>query len=341
MDRDIVKSKIRIAYNGDSDFINIFSSQFDLIEKPNIVSLGNKFVKNFDLFLITDDLIDSNILNKLFNICKLLNIPVVGMNRIPKSLQYMYFKTYNIGSPETYFISNNGEIKMNTFGIINILQDIKDESIIVIKIERGARGLGQVLTTKRDLIQTLQSENCNEILKSYDSNSFTSYDFNINETSGEKSTFVKPSDNKFIFGNGGFHELLSTSIRSGTDFIIQQKLEIEEEYRLLYFFNEEPIVIKRKMGSTWQANSCITGGGIQVSIKDIDSKLLENINKLCKALQVPYLSLDVYKTTNNKWGCFEFQTEFGVKFVPYQELCQKANSGLLNLYEELKNNGKF
>ena len=114
--------------------------------------------------------------------------------------------------------------------------------------------------------------------------------------------------------------------------------EVVEEYRLLFFYGEEPIAIQREVGKNgnWQANSCITGFSKEVDYNIIDEDLLNKINDLGLYIKTPFMSTDVYKTKEGVWGIFEFQMEFGFKDVPPTKLCKKMNNSIKNLYNKLK-----
>lgn len=156
------------------------------------------------------------------------------------------------------------------------------------------------------------------------------------------------SEFKYKLGNEGWHNLLTNSLNYGNNYIVTEKINVKREFRVLYFYQEEPIVIERYVdptGEQWQANSCINEGKnvSEVDFTEIDPELLTKIAAMASYLKAPFLSIDVYLDHDNNWGVFEFQSEFGFTYVPHSKLNRRLKDSVKNMYNKLnkKSNKKI
>ena len=322
-------NKIRLGIDSGTttDQYNALHREFDIKFNPSVASYGKEIEINIDAFLLMDGDIHKYS-SEIIQYCSLYNIPVMGFNRFDKSLQSLYLNHFKIPYPATYFYYQDNTVKMSANNLLSVLCELEDYDKIVVKMCQGARGLGQMLTCKKDLINLM----CEPIPNAKYIN-----DYEIEDK--EKPKEIPPIDTeKYKLGNGGWCHHLKDRLCSATDFIVQKYEEVVEEYRLLFFYGEEPIAIQREVGKNgnWQANSCITGFSKEVDYNIIDEDLLNKINDLGLYIKTPFMSTDVYKTKEGVWGIFEFQMEFGFKDVPPTKLCKKMNNSIKNLYNKLK-----
>ena len=267
---------------------------------------------------------------------------VLGIPRLSKCNQILFLKQFNINYPESFF-SNNNIFTNNS--LANILKEYNDDKKLVVKIDNGARGLGQMLLSKKDLILFSNSSNDEiDVLKEHfkekndesgwklepmptkDQNKFGYVEGgkfeNIDKIQKEFDENVLHKFKDIKFSNNEFHSFLFNSLfysrGSKNEIIIQNYIPNRIEYRILWFYKNDPIVIRREISAdNWQANACgnpenksyvVSDNIIKFTLKSI----LDQINNLALFLKVPFLSIDVYYDLDtDKYGIFEFQIEFG------------------------------
>lgn len=266
---------------------------------------------------------------------------VIGIPRFSKSTQILLLKKFNINYPESFF--SNQEMFLSN-KLTRVLRSYDNETLLVVKIDIGARGLGQMLLTKKDFILLSDSysselrvlknhykETCDEYkeFEPMSSGGYVEEDFDSKKIENlEKIKQAEEFNNKILnkfkdvkFSQNEFHSMLYESLirRRGNDngIIIQKYIPNRNEFRILWFYKNKPIIIKREIGvDNWQANACGHPDNKSYVIKDssIDKlkPILKQIDELCLHLKAPFLSVDVYHDLDtNKFGIFEFQIEFG------------------------------
>ena len=324
-----------------SDELNIIKYDNDL---PLFEIINNKILLNIDAILI----LDGNINNNFITLSKLYNIPLIGIPRYNKSFQSLFLINNNINIPPTFCINLESQ---NDF--IVVLKDYKDDDLFVIKIEQGAKGLGQALLTKTELIYLfeLSNEELDYVFKEIESVKVCDYELRNNEDYIKENTYDKNKmiDNKAIkkISNikWNIHNNLLLSLKYRDNFIIQKYIPNRLEYRMLWFYDNEPIIIKRDMDeNVWQANACNNSDDSSKYLDRYDMvpffNDLEQINSVFNLLNTPFLSVDIYfDIDKNEWGIFEFQTEFGwtnTKDIPYTLMQQRIHDSTLKLIKHIK-----
>lgn len=320
-----VKKRIWMSGIGNEGMQNFYRFDFDVKTNPNINFIADKLETDVDCILFCDDHKGGydDYSDQIGTYSKF--IPSYGIKRIDKHQQTIMLRNAGINIPETYFSKSIQETNF----LIGLLYDIQDDEQLVIKITAGARGLGQALLTKRQLIALYEMERF-EITQLSDGlcskdEPMTAHTTDIDVLVIEKKPI--PDELKTIkFSNGSIHELLSSALTARKDcsFLIQRYIPNRIEWRLLWFHNDDHIYVKRHMDKdSWQANACnnskdssvvINGGGTDIGLMDEYNKYVDMqvIDDFCKALKVPHLSIDVYYDCDKrKWGIFEFQMEFG------------------------------
>ena len=343
---------------GTQDLLN---EKFNLIYEFNCRYDNNISEQIFDALLIIDVLDDSKS-SEILDLCKLTNIPVIGHKRYAKNLQHLILKKLNINTPDTFFdkLYPKSSNFLTDFKIVSLLDKLDYEDKIILKMNNGARGLGQMMCTKKELYRfaldgfpyekLTECTTNNTDSKYFDSKKQSSYsnlkkaytnksysgdvDAGYDDTVYKEKTCYTKTDNTTnesydIKVNGLTH--VKDSMYN--DCIIQCYINVKEEYRYLYFYGESPIIIKRKKtDNNWQANSCITGFGEIISLNENKNifNFIPKIEELCNYLNVPFLSIDLYIDKNDNVGIFEFQMEFGIQKVPHSELIRKICDSVNN-----------
>lgn len=312
----------------------------------------NKIIVPFDCLLILDG--DTNLDDDYITLIKYNKTPILGIPRLKKHKQALILSKYNINHPITFKTLNNGD-SINR--LANLLVDIDDETMLYIKYEQGARGLGQMRMTKKQLLLFVDEESNlrSKLLSELESNDKHKED---KLTYDEQYQYCEPIVNKETTKDNSYesykNKIGEFKVNGGNyinlkNSIIQVETPIIEEYRMLWFFNEKPIIIKRdKTISDWQSNACNNSlGSSRVLSSDLYntlyndpkfSELLKEINCLAIDMNTPFLSLDIYKTPENEYGILEFQMEFGwsnTADIDSCELVTKINNSIINLYKNI------
>jgi glutathione synthase/RimK-type ligase-like ATP-grasp enzyme len=233
-----------------------------------------------------------------------IDIPVIGTYRYSKPLQAVILKKLGIPSPAVYSLFPEKEIARAAD-----LLAISPSFSFILKMNEGARGLGQIRLEKQDLYElwddVKKGLGVDELIPKYN---FGNSLFRDEE---EKQVFIDSLKLKQVH--------------------LSEFLEIKEEYRMIAFHGQEPIVIRRQVSSEgWQANSTVTDygepltGKIPKEMQAIGKKLLQRMNS-------PWLSIDVYVDSKKRIGVFEFQMQMGYKKVPKDELIDKTNRSVAKM----------
>lgn len=303
-------------------------SDIEIIDKTQTYYQDHKFKANFDAILYLDGSChskDKNIENAIAD-----GIPVYGIPRIDKDKQTILLNKGNINTPKTWFANSTYDCN----DIVSLLYGIPDDKLLILKYSVGARGLGQILATKREIIDIFDCDNsdldklfnedvvreatqaeCSEAVLQPGSPCDVIATDNIVYKTKSKPVNKQLEKLKNIKINK--HEQLRRAISSGTDYIIQEYIDTRKEWRMLWFFQQQPIIVERGIDKDgWQANACNNAIGSSKTINEdlyatygIDINLL---NRFFTSLNAPFMSVDLYyDVAKEEWGIFEFQMEFG------------------------------
>lgn len=317
--------KKRLLLNSNSTQLgDLLVDQFDVILADRIRYKNKLNGLGFDAYLLADSLTDKDTFC-IEKLCEIAGIKVIGCKRYAKSQQHLIMRSLDINTPETYFIADIGQDRRNRvtdFSLAELLADVPNDTQLIAKINDGARGVGQLYIKKDELLK-------------YALNGFS---FKDRKGEDEREMWKAASDYEAPVMPAGIevnsHSYILPTLSSG-NYIIQKYVDAKTEYRFLYFYGEEPIVIKRaKRECEWQANSCITGQGVHITnTNDMPnfSVINQKIGELAKYLNAPFLSADVYIDKDGNFGLFEFQMEFGIMYVPHDLMIDRINKSIHNI----------
>jgi hypothetical protein len=222
-----------------------------------------------------------------------LNIPIYGMDRLKKMYQMMILDYIGINHPKTYGYYGSPTIQF---------EKIKDNGkMYVIKDNLGARGLGQAIGKLKDITNFLSKP----------------------QKYAEKLTFGNTKDD--YNEREGYERYLYNNY----NVIIQEKIDVYDEYRIILYYGTTPNIIKRiKSNNNWQSNSCIDENTSEIC-DNFDENILQELNKLLVYFNTPFLAVDLYIDNEGKWGLFEYQMEHGT--FAFSNSYEKINTGVKNL----------
>lgn len=277
---------------------------FNLIPNPTVYVKGEEKKKNFDCLFIFD-----GEYNRRVEILKYHKVPYIGIHRETKDVQQLILNNFGFKTPPFYKEYENMFHSYERYDFYHILlEDLDDEDEIVIKHQNGARGLGQILTKKKEL-------------------------YNIFEYA-EDVDFLNKLNIGGIEKEGDIRLNLIKSMLSGNEFYITKKIEVVNEYRLMAFYGESPILVKRNKDSNhWQRNVTITNDyEIVKDYKEVfNEDFNEKIQNFLLYLNTPWLSMDLYEDEKGNLGFFEYQMQYGYKALPKNEIVDKTNKSVFNL----------
>lgn len=273
----------------------MINNEFIFIHEDPIVTIqNNKVIKNFDI------LIDFQINPDLQ---LLLDAAYISLLRYKKSIQSVILNKIILNNnfidkciiPKSY---GNGQ----SFSISHA-NCISNNSKVVIKRENGARGCSQVLLDSYLLydFMGMSASSLNVLKKRFPTAIFTGI---IQDHIDYKESEIK--DN-----NGAY------SYFDGDSVFVQEYIEnISNEYRVLvsgdYLYCRERVINSNPFP---QANSSFEDGLNNSNVYiNAENVLDSTIIKVIKDLDLKLGSVDIFKK-DDKFGIFEFSTEFGLSAV--------------------------
>ena len=291
--------------------------KFNVVSSPYIF-IGSDTIKNFDTYLFFDaDEVEFSV--KRIDL-HLTDVNYIGGPRYTKTHQYLIMKKLGIKHPK--FISplygyNDDERQDEIHALLPNLSG----SDILIKSNNGARGIGQALIPRTSL---------HNIIK--DAHRMGSYEFNEKWKLYLGGSDATESDSEYF-----------TSCLQNRDYLISEKLEHKHEFRAIYLSSrpDNPIIVKRNITDTWQANTSVTGYGEQIEFSDLDipgfnkDKFLRELRKLAQLHNYPWLSTDVYVMENGEHGFFEFQMQFGYESIDKDTLIKEISDSVETTLKEI------
>lgn len=292
------KKKITIGCENQDNLVAFLKEDFNVVT-PYISYKNGELITNFDYYFIFD--------TSSLNAWQLnhLGIPNFGASRLGKFDQSLVLSTLKIRHPKQYVMVLGCDNTTRLDDYFLLTKHLSDDTQILLKSNNGARGIGQILLPKGDLYKLFDMVNkgdCDveDVIKNFN-------------TGGEG---LDEDEKKFI-----------KSTITGCDFTLQELEEIETEFRFVYFYGQEPIIINRpRVDSTWQANTSVTGKGITEEYNPNNtthSEMLEIAQKLADEEGAPFLSIDFY-IADGKIGVLEYQMQMGYKIINKTELVEKT-----------------
>lgn len=254
--------------------------------------------------------------DKILNLSKAKGIKTCGGERLDKLFQFILLSRLNINTPKVFYnIHQNRTIQ--TIDELNAFVDIDE---FVVKPPSGSRGIGVKKITRDEWKKCYFDKK--EVY-----NVFKNEFVPIKGGDIEKIPNIKESLNDIEYKDKSIYkEYIEDHF---CHFIIQEPIDVDREFRLLYFNNGEYLCYERvkkegefcgnlSHGSTpkqIEPNSDDDIQIIQPIIKDIDCLIGE--------LNYPWLSVDLYMDKFGKMGVFEFQMEFAYEGFDYKDVRKK------------------
>jgi hypothetical protein len=309
-------NKITIGCTSQQNVAHFLKEEFNVVS-PYIFYKNGSIIKNFDIYLNMDGQLEDT------RMMQMHQIPQFGHRRMGKYEQTLHFKKLKIETPDTYKVPLDIPGGGRFDSLYLILNEIPNDEKFILKALDGARGIGQCLVNK-DEFYKLVDMCANENVK---------MDAIIEEFEiGAKDSFKNDGEKKFL------REQINYD-----NFIIQRKVNLAAEWRFVYFHGQDPMIVRRSVEGTWQANTSVTGKG-EVEIFNLENKEHKEMQfiayRLAKDLHAPFLSIDFYLDKDtNKIGCFEQQMQFGYAQMPKNELVESTimavNSYLQDHHKDL------
>lgn len=295
-------------------------SDIEIVKNPQVYFMQNKQHFNFDAVLILDGNTDND---TTLIMARHAGIPIYGIRRYDKMEQSIMMNVAGINMPDTWF----SEYIANCNDIVSLMKDVQDNEKVIIKYSLGARGVGQILLKKRELIDLFDSDG-DVLNRLFDEMPLAeckviSIDQPAVETIPTKHTIqphlseIERQLLKFKNIKINKHDCLLSAIKRRNDIIIQRYIPNRIEWRMLWFYDQFPIVVRRNVDDgSWQANACNNSSGSSTVVKMREIKEYgidyDKLDKFFRGMNTPFMSVDIYYDKDTEqWGLFEFQMEFG------------------------------
>lgn len=327
------------------------SPKINVVYKPEFAHTEQGLRINYDAILYMDGQNTNEHLT-----AGMFGTPVFGIPRIKKHLQIAYLQSRGLNTPNSYYTSklhSNNEF-------LSLLRNVQSDAKLILKIDEGARGLGQALLNKRQLVDLFEStrDEIREVTNKFKNKSvdeWSEQDIEVMEESGYSKS-AKNAERKLskqaekLTGiQWNYHDYLVDNIVDRRDFVVQEYIQNRLEWRMLWFYNQKPIVVRRNIDKgNWQANACNNSkdSSAVVDAQDVLKYIdYDKLDAAMCALNAPFMSIDIYYDKDRKvWGVFEFQMEFGwtsTKDMPFESIHTNIENAVYDMVTNgLKNAGK-
>ncbi len=235
---------------------------------------------------------------------------VVGCSRLAKHDQQIFLtNVYQNNIPTLCIkrVAHDWRISM-TKVVVDFMKRLGTP--VLLKISEGARGLGQKLIS--------DSKECHkffELLRYYKEQGIKT----LNEEQASQLGIEQLGSEQFLQGN----------------FIVQPYIDFYEEYRVLAFYKQKPLIAKRKRKVNEvtgivtanirgdNENEIVPPGVLAYATLDQLSQ------KLLKATNSPWLSIDYGTTSMGRVFCLEFQMQAGISSFKFEDVQEKTQKSFL------------
>jgi len=211
-------------------------------------------------------------------------IPIVGVPyRFNKIEQSIILDNLGISSPKSFFnrqtytpISNTGEFDAYV-----------DIDTFIIKPILGARGYGVKLIDRKNFLDLLHFP--------------------------DKRKDILRDEIAYINDNSEYDN--NSYLLTEVSYIIQEKIDIKREFRLLYSITGDHLIYERVKSNKDELCANLSKGAIGMLVDKVTESFLlnaigEQLNTLVNRYKYPWLSVDVYIDREDNVGVIEFQMEF-------------------------------
>lgn len=277
--------------------------------KPNLIS------KQFDLDTIVkhDTCLalqyDNEFTGSILSEIKAKGIPIVGVSRFDKINQTIIMDRFGIKHPESFY-----DIKNHTcISDIDTLNSYCDLNEFVVKPVLGARGIGVKKITRKEFKDCLINTN------------------KVDEVFKDENKYLQDRNEDAPYN------YIKDSIRC---MLIQEPINVVNEYRILYFQPGIPIGYER-IKNLGQFCGNLSHGSTSremtsKEVGDVFNPLISQFDEIMDYYKYPWLSIDVYVDDKENVGVFEFQMEFAYEGFNHIDVRELMASSLEYCIKELK-----
>jgi len=234
---------------------------------------------------------------------EVLNIPIIGGQRLNKIQQFIVLEQENVHTPKTYFYLPENR----PFNSIEEFDSFCDFNEFVVKPILGARGIG---------IKIIDRKQYKNLIENPEKNVNIVYSKELEK----QREFAEDVDNNYI--KNQFY---------GNNIIVQDIVNVKKEYRLICFPNDSLIYERQKEPGQFLGNLSHGSTPVTVSekvITELDSTIFTKIRSIMKRFKYPWLSVDLYIDDFNRVGVFEFQMEFAYEGFNPKDVRDKMEASI-------------
>jgi hypothetical protein len=219
------------------------------------------------------------------SLLQVLNIPIIGGQRLDKIEQFIVLQQENIFTPTTYFYTP----EYRPFKSIEEFDSFCELNEFVVKPISGARGIG---------VKIIDREQYKKLNENPEKNVNTIYSKEIEQ----QIKFSEDIDRDYVK-----HQF------SDNQMIVQDIIKVNREFRLICFPNDSLIYERKKKPCQFLGNLSQGSTSVKIeeeTITELDSTIINKVRNIMKRFKYPWLSVDLFMDEFNNVGVFEFQMEF-------------------------------
>lgn len=299
-----MENKLILCCNkNDVNNLNLLGDSFITHNDNQTNVVNGEFVCNYDYLLITYYKDIENHIN---------NPNAINMARLPKNQQMDLARKHKIVTPNYAYIQNN-VYDINVYmELINKMLGDKSgypDVEIVVKKNDGARGLGQAVVKNKDIHRFITEMVIGDGVPSVDSDYY--------KLGGDIV------DDKSLMESIKFNK---------DDVLFMVKVDIEEEFRVVFNCLGEYDIVQRKINNQadWQAN----GGGTVIggTKRDYILEYMQScgIIDFIESTGLPFGSIDLFIDAYGAMGIFEYCPQFGYKSHNVDNIAKLVKRGMLH-----------
>lgn len=277
-------------------------------KKPIVICCDHKTVNNYlmldmDKFIVHDDPIVNVVNGKVLanfdyyldvnswgtNYAPLLKEKYIKCIRWPKRRQMIEARRAGISTPP-FTLSTSNDINMICNNVAKLFDDVAEpDDEVLIKVDDGARGVGQVVVKFKDLYRFV--------------------DKHINA----KDPISKDADWYKLGGDVDAPDLEEETIQMFKDYTVTyyKKIELQREFRMLFNCAGHYQLSERNISS--QAGYQCNGGEFNELFSKVSDSEIDKILQFVISTGLPFGSVDIYIDSDGNYGIFEYCPQFGYR----------------------------
>lgn len=264
------------------------------------------------------------------SLLKELGVRQVGMTRMTKLEQHLVLTRLGIPCPEYY----NAHTRY-AFQASSLLEDMDDDTQLVVKSFYGARGLQQFLIRRGTLVRSFYPGADMKAGKKQ-GRLIDRLGIKKQELARVEDTVEIPEKAEVVLGGDEKENGPSKYFFEGKDlksWLITKRVPVQHEYRVIAFRGAGLMWCEWHVNLGHFQNNLAVGTEVSYLGVDFNVNVPEGVQaaaaRFADAIQkehptAPFFSMDVYLSDSGEIGLFEYSGEFGFAAMDFDELRKRA-----------------